>query len=170
MRRLLRHKVAIGALFAGLHFGMPIACAEEAGWSTSYDPRHRVFLSFRSVEGGPRHLLLGCLRDVDTFTVAAESIVGAPSDGKATLSLTNGAARYAVDGELAPDPDTRQPGFSVDGDLDAQARRELRRTLLPVLEGKGPIELAIGSARRELPALGLASALRRFKSVCFGGR
>lgn len=145
--------------------------AQEAGWSTSSDPRQRVFLSYRPGKDGPRALLLACLRDVDTFTIASEGVADAASSGeKATLTLANGEARYAADGEVSPDPDTGTPSFSTDIDLDAQTMRQLRSELLPVLDGKGPIQLTIGSAYRELPVAGLSAALKRFKSVCFGVR
>jgi hypothetical protein len=130
-----------------------------------------VFLSFRSAKDGPRALLLACLRDVDMFTIASEGVADARSNGqKATLTLANGEARYSTDGEVSPDPDSGTPSFSADIDLDAQTVRQLRNELLPVLEGKGPIQLSIGSAYRELPVSGLAGALGRFKSVCFGSR
>jgi len=169
--RSWRRWITIIALFACLSPLMLTASAEESGWSTSFDPRKRVFLSFRSVEDGPRTLLLGCLRDVDSFTIMSEGVAQAPSNGdKATLTLTNGELRYAADGEVSADPDTRTPNFSTDIDLDAATVRQLRTTLLPVLEGKGPIQLAIGPVHRNLPVSGLADALKRFKSVCFGIR
>ena len=163
--------VTIFALFACVYPLMLRASAEEAGWSASFDPRKRVFLSFRSVKDGPRTLLLGCLRDVDTFTIASEGVTEAPSVGvNATLTLTNGKIRYATHGEVSPDSDTGTPSFSIDIDLDANTVRHLLNSLLPVLEGNGPIQLTIGASHRDLPVSGLAAALRRFKSVCFGIR
>jgi hypothetical protein len=171
MQRSWRQWVAISALVAGFCLPMLTALAAAPGWSTSFDPRKRVFLSFRSVEDGPRDLLLACLRDVDTLTIDSEAVADAGSNGqKVTLTLTNGAARYAIDGEISPDPDSGAPGFSADIDLDAQTMRRLRHELLPVLEGKGLIQLTVGSAHRELPVSGLAAALKRFKSTCFGTR
>jgi len=46
--------------------------------------------------------------------------------------------------------------------------RRIRDTLVPVLEGTGPIVLTLGSLTRELPVAGLADALKRFKPACFG--
>ena len=159
------------ALFTWLCPLIPTASAQEAGWSASFDPRKRVFLSFRSVKDGPRNLLLGCLRDVDSFTIMSEGVAATSSLGdKATLTLTNGEIRYVANGEVSPDPDTGTPSFSVDIDLDADTVRQLKNGLLPVLDGKGPIQLTIGPAHRDLPASGLADALKRFKSVCFGMR
>jgi len=150
---------------------MLTASAEEPGWSTSFDSRKRVFLSFKSVKDGPRTLLLGCLRDVDSFTIVSEGVAAASSIGdKATLTLTNGEIRYVADGEVSPDPDTGTPSFSTDIAFNAATVRQLRNALLPVLESKGPIQLTIGPVHRDLPQSGLAAALRRFKSVCFGIR
>jgi len=71
---------------------------------------------------------------------------------------------------VSPDPDTGAPSFSVDLDLDADTTHQLRNDLLPVLDGKGTIQITIGSAQRELPLAGIATAMKRFKSVCFGIR
>lgn len=168
MLRSWPRRVAIIALFACLGLPMLKVLAAAPGWSTSFDPRKRVFLSFSSAKDGPRALLLACLRDVDMFTIASEGIPDARSNGqKATLTLENGEARYAIDGKVSPNPDTSVPGFSIDLDLDAQTVHQIRNELLPVLEGKGPIQLTIGPAHRELPVAGLADALKRFKSTCF---
>ena len=55
-------------------------------------------------------------------------------------------------------------------DADATMLRQLRAKLVPVLEGKGPIVLTIGSASRELPVAGLSKPWSGFKAVCFGQR
>ena len=148
---------------------MLTASAAKLGWATSFDPRKRVFLSFSSVKDGPRDLFLACLRDVDTFSIGSEGVADAASSGhKVTLTLANGDARYAVEGEVSPDQDTGTPSFSTDDvDLDQNSIRQFQKTLMPVLEGKGPIQLTIGTAHRELPVSGLSDALKRFKSVCF---
>jgi hypothetical protein len=169
MQRSWHRWIAIAVLSACVSLPARQTSAQEAGWSTSTDPRKRIFLSYRPAKDGPRTLLLGCLRDVDTFTIMSEGVADAASSGqKAMLTLANGAGRYAVDGEVSPDPDTGTPSFSTDIDLDAQTVRQLRSGLLPVLEGKGAIQLSMGSAYRELPMAGLPAALKRFKSVCFG--
>jgi len=163
--------IALGALAAGLCLPAFLAMADGAGWSISSDPRKRVFLSYGTAKDGPRALLLACLRDVDTFTVASEGVAEASSNGKkAALVLVNGNARYAVDGEISNDPISKTASFSVDLDLNKQTTQQLRRELLPVLEGKGPIELTLGPAHRELGVSGLAPALKRFSTACFGGR
>jgi hypothetical protein len=42
---------------------------DKPGWSVLTDPRRRAFLIFVPAADGPRVLTLGCLRDVDSFTV-----------------------------------------------------------------------------------------------------
>jgi len=171
MQKRWRRRLAITALLLGVGLPTLAAMAAAAGWSVWFDPRQRAFLSYSLVKDGPRALLLACLRDVDMFTIASEDVADAHSIGqKATLTLANGATRYAVDGEIARDPTSGTPSFSVDIDLDAQTVRQLRDGLFPVLEGKAPIELSIGSAHRELPLAGLPDALKRFKATCFGRR
>ena len=171
MERSRRRWVAVLGLFAGFCLPILTTLAVAPGWSTSFGPRKRVFLSFGAAKDGPRALLLACLRDVDMFTVASEGVADTSSNGqKATLTLQNGEARYTADGEVSADTDSGTPSFSADIDLDEKTARQLRQTLLPVFEGKGPILLTIGSAYCELPVAGLAEALKRFKSGCFGIR
>lgn len=171
MPGLWRRWIAIAAVATCLAASLHSASSQQTGWSTTFDPRKRAFLSYRVEAGGSRTLLLACLRDVDLFTVASEG-VAAPTGGrqKETLSLTNGATRYAIAGEVSLDPIAGVPTFAVDFDIDARSERRIKSELMPVLEGKGPLVLTIGSARRELPVAGLAAALTRFKSICFGTR
>ena len=87
------------------------------------------------------------LRDVDNFTVMSSGLrIGANNETKATLALSNGTARYAVDGEVEPDQATGMQAFNTDIDADAKVLRQISDALLPVLEGKGPIALMVGSA------------------------
>jgi hypothetical protein len=158
-------------LLLGQLTSVAAAPSGKSGWSTSFDPRKRVFLSYVARPGGPRNLVIGCLRDVDLFSVISEGVVDAESVGaNATLVLMNGQARYAAEGEIAPDPDIGTPTFSMEIDADSKELRRIRDVLLPVLERKGPIVLTVGTSSRELPVAGLAEALKRFKEVCFGSR
>jgi hypothetical protein len=60
--------------------------------------------------------------------------------------------------------------FNTDIDADVKALRQIGGVLLPVLEGKGPNALTIGSAELTLPTAGLTQPLLRFKMICFGSR
>ena len=140
---------------------------DKAGWSLTTDPRTRAFLKFVPTNDGPRILVLGCLRDVDSFMVLSEQ--GVASTQTVVLTLSNGTIRYTVEGKIEPDgAGVGQVGFVSEFDVDAKARQQLRVRLLPVLEGKGPIVMTLGSISRELPASDLSAPLRGFKSVCFG--
>ena len=140
---------------------------DKAGWSLTTDPRKRAFLKFVPTKDGPRILVLGCLRDVDSFMVLSEQ--GVASTQTVVLTLSNGTIRYTVEGKIEPDgAGVGQVGFVSEFDANAKARPQLRVRLLPVLESKGPIAMTLGSISRELPASDLSAPLRGFKSVCFG--
>jgi len=142
---------------------------DKAGWSLDTDPRKRAFLIFVPVKDGPRLLTLGCLRDVDSFTVLSQQDPGVPSGQGISLTLANGAAKYVVLGKFDPDgAGVGQPGFDAEFDADKKALVAIGAQLLPVLQGKGPIVLTVGSKTGELPIDGLSKSLARFKSVCFG--
>lgn len=145
--------------------------ADRAGWSVSVDPRKRAFLHYVPENGGDRVLTIGCLRDVDSFTVMSEGLtLGIDPKKKATLMLANGAARYAIDGEVEAGAMRGTPTFSAETDADRAALRQIGLSLLPVLEGKGQLTLSVGSAQLTLPTSGLTAPLSRLKTVCFGSR
>jgi hypothetical protein len=150
---------------------------DKKGWSVLTDPRKRAFLIWVPLADGPRVVTFGCLRDVDTFTVLSEDVADDQRPGPATLTVSNGKARYDVAGNIAPDPVVNQPIFSSDLPGDKKARSDIAAKLLPVLEGRGPIlyEIGLGAARNDMskslnsiPISGLAQPLTRFKSICFG--
>jgi hypothetical protein len=144
---------------------------DKQGWSLSSDPRKRVFLKFVPENDGPRILVLGCLRDVDSFIVLSEQDLGVGPGQDVVLTLQNGAAQYVVQGKFDPNGSgVGKAGFESEIDMDAKTLRQIRLKLLPVLEGNGAIELTVGSTSRELPVEGLRKALNGFKSVCFGQR
>ena len=78
---------------------------DKAGWSVQTDPRKRAFLHYVPVKDGPRVLMIGCLRDVDSFTVMSSGLQIGANETKAILALSNGASRYAVEGGVEPDAD-----------------------------------------------------------------
>ncbi len=144
---------------------------DKQGWSLSSDPRKRVFLKFVPENDGPRLLVLGCLRDLDSFIVLSQQDLGVESGEEVTLTLENGTAQYVVQGRFAPNGvGVGQAGFTTEVDGDAKALSQIRSKLLPVLGGKNPIVLTVGSTTRELPVAELGKALSGFKSVCFEQR
>lgn len=168
---LLATMTATFAMLAGTVSPASADQGDKQGWSLGSDPRKRVFLSFVPSNDGPRVLVLGCLRDVDSFIVLSEQDIGIGHGQAATLTLANGAARYVVEGKFDRDGGgVGRPGFAGEIDGDRKALQQIRAKLIPVLEGKGPMVLSVGSTSRELPVAGLAKPLSGFKSVCFGQR
>ena len=71
-RLLLAIMAATFAMFAGAVSPASADQGDKQGWSLGSDPRKRVFLRFVPANDGPRVLVLGCLRDVDSFIVLSE--------------------------------------------------------------------------------------------------
>src|SRR5262245_36978952 len=170
-RWLLALMAATSAIFAGTVSSASADQGDKQGWSLGSDPRKRAFLRFVPADDGPRLLVLGCLRDVDSFIVLSEQDIGIGHGQAATLTLANGTARYVVEGKFERDgAGVGRPGFASENDADGKALQRISAKLIPVLEGKGPIVLSVGSTSRELPVTGLAKPLSGFKSACFGQR
>lgn len=166
--------------WAGLALALAVASPamadpdDKAGWSVNTDPRRRAFLQWVDGEGGPRVLMLGCLRDVGTFTTMSYSVGEHDEIERVKLTLSNGQASFTVDGHTAPYPATDRSSFISDLDVTDKQLRTIGRQLLPVLEGKGDIRMTIdpgspsGAARTvTIPIAGIASVLNRFRTVCF---
>jgi hypothetical protein len=150
---------------------------DKIGWSAITDPRKRVFLIYAPAAGAPRALNFACLRDVDDLMVYSEGVAGNLPSGPATLTMSNGNARYHVAGEMALDLISKLPTFTSDLADDKKALSGISAKLLPVLQGSGPIlyEIASGTAPNgmskspsSIPVGGLAAPLAKFKSICFG--
>jgi hypothetical protein len=170
-RRWLLAMMAAIAMFAGAGSPGSADQGDKQGWSLGSDPRKRVFLRFVPANDGPRVLVLGCLRDVDSFIVLSAQDIGIGHGQAATLTLANGAARFVVEGKFERDgAGIGRPGFASEIDANGKALQQIRAKLIPVLEGNSPMVLSAGSTSRELPVAGLAKPLSGFKSVCFGQR
>ncbi|MDK9694860.1 MAG: hypothetical protein OEL76_00540 [Siculibacillus sp.] len=149
---------------------------DPAGWSVATDPRGRAFLKWVPEAGGPRILLIGCLRDVDEFFVSSVGVGGLPERASGVgLVLTVADADHVVYGDIEPDPDGGGPKFMHEADFDAAARKRMAKQLLPVLKAPGPIVLQVENGEPvELPLepipprAGIEEPLKRFEKVCFG--
>ncbi len=157
----------------------PVAAdtGDKIGWSAITDPRKRVFLIYVPTAGAPRALNFACLRDVDDLTIYSEGVAGNPPSGPATLTISNGNARYDVAGNIAPDLIGKLPTFTGELADDKTALSGISVKLLPILQGSGPIiyEISAGTAPdgilkspSSIPVRGLAAPLAKFKSICFG--
>lgn len=161
--------VAIGTWGAAL-----AGPGEDAGWSLSLDPRRRAFLIWRSQPGQARDLLVGCLRDVASFTARSETLGSLGEASRAQLVLTSGPMRFEAAGAISRDQDNGQSIFDSEVDIDGVKGQALVRQLMPVLEGRGEIRLTISAKpdsseimSRNIPVAGLAPLLKRFRAVCF---
>jgi hypothetical protein len=149
----------------------------KIGWSAITDPRKRVFLIYVPAAGAPRALNFACLRDVNNLTVYSEGVAGNLPSGPATLTISNGNARYDVVGNIAPDLISKLPTFTGELADDKKAVSGISAKLLPILQGSGPIlyEISAGTAPNDMskspssiPVSGLPASLAKFKSICFG--
>jgi hypothetical protein len=173
MRNRRYHRISKLAMTWGLLLALVVPAlagsGDKAGWSTDVDSRKRAFLKYVAADDGPRLLVLGCLRDVDSFIVLSEELTDARPADNVTLTLANGQARYSVQGRIEPDGISGKLGFTFERDANSKVLRAIRTQLLPVLDGKGAIRLTAGPLSRELPVSGLGAPVKRFKSVCFSG-
>jgi hypothetical protein len=142
---------------------------DKAGWSTDVDPRRRAFLKYVPANDGPRLLVLGCLRDVDSFIVLSDEPSEANPADNPTLTLSNGPAHYSVQGKMQSNGTPGKLGFAFERDAGSKELRAIGAQLLPVLKGKGPTRLTVGPFSNELPMFGIRVPLKRFRSVCFPG-
>jgi hypothetical protein len=155
--------------------GAAIADAgDPGGWSVDIDPRGRAFLKWVPEQGGPRNLVLGCLRDVGTFSTMSDAVGEHDEIDHVKLTLSNGPARFEVDGSITLDQIAGRSTFTSDLDVDEQQLRTIEGTLLPVLEGRADITITMapgtpaGSARTlQIPNAGMAASLGRFRDICF---
>lgn len=160
-------RLILGALFA---LALTPAFADKGdpqGWSISTDPRKRVSLRFVEEPDGPNVLLIACHRDTNMLGIYSAGLVdGAPRN--AMMSLQNGKVKYGLRGQTGVDDRTGYPVFAYQTDLDPKALQYLQSELMPVLQGKGPIQITIGEIKRDVPMTGLAAPLKQFAAICFG--
>lgn len=174
--------VAVSSLLAVTGFTLATQLAtpatadpgDKSGWSVNTDPRRRAFLQWVQADGGPRVIMLGCLRDAAMFTTMSSAVGERDEIKKVKLTLSNGPARFSVDGETTQYPAGGRSSFISDLDADDTRMRAIGRQLLPVLEGTGDITLTIepgtpsgAAATRTIPIAGLAAVLGRFQTTCF---
>jgi hypothetical protein len=170
MMRIWRwHSIVVVALGLVLGAALPVVAKQDdkPGWSFQTDQQKRALLIFVPAKDAPRSLTIGCLRTAEIFEVLVEDVGNVKTAVTGvSLTLTNGKASFEAKGEIGFFASTKS--FDSNMIVDANALRRIRDTLLPVLEGPGPIVLTLGSLKRELPVSGLADPLKRFKTACFG--
>lgn len=166
--------IAVLVLFANACNVVMADTGDPAGWSVATDPRQRAFLVWTPEPGGPRILMLGCLRDAEMFTTMSADVGERDEFRRATLRLSSGSHEFDVSGSVTHYPHLGRSSFISDLDADRRQMLALGRKLMPVLEGKNDITLTLtpgaagaSSKTRQLPLVGLAPALKIFARVCF---
>ncbi len=147
----------------------PAALAQDipAGWSVDVKPK-RAILSYAPEAGGPRHLIVACLRDSEEIGIYSTGI-GAPSAKPVVvMGLTNAGRKYSVRGDMGMDNLTNQPAFRYETNIDSRALGIFRAEFMPMLNGKGPLTVTIGDKTQQVPLTGLAEPLKKFSATCFG--
>jgi hypothetical protein len=99
-----------GGILVALLGPLAAGTGDKKGWSVVTDPRKRAFLIWTPAANGPRVLTFGCLRDVDSFTVLSQDTIGRSTG--ATLTVSNGTARFEVAGDVASDSVVGRPTFT----------------------------------------------------------
>ena len=163
-RNLARCALAFGAaLCASSAFAQDI----PAGWSVDVKPK-RAIMSFAPEAGGPRYLIVACLRDTDEIGIYSTGI--APPSGKpvVVLGLTNAGRKYSVRGDMGMDNLTNQPAFRYETNIDSRALSIFRAEFMPMLSGKGPLTVTVGDKSQQVPLAGVTEPLKKFSATCFG--
>ena len=166
MRRKELIRFALGlaaATLASTAFAQDI----PAGWSVDVKPK-RAIMSFAPEAGGPRYLIVACLRDTDEIGIYSTGI--APPSGKpvVVLGLTNAGRKYSVRGDMGMDNLTNQPAFRYETNIDSRALSIFRAEFMPMLSGKGPLTVTVGDKSQQVPLAGVAEPLKKFSATCFG--
>jgi hypothetical protein len=166
MRRKELIRFALGlaaATLASTAFAQDI----PAGWSVDVTPK-RAIMSFAPEAGGPRYLIVACLRDTDEIGIYSTGI--APPSGKpvVVLGLTNAGRKYSVRGDMGMDNLTNQPAFRYETNIDSRALSIFRAEFMPMLSGKGPLTVTVGDKSQQVPLAGVTEPLKKFSATCFG--
>jgi len=166
---MMRSNLARCALGFGAALCASAACAQDipAGWSVDVKPK-RAIMSFAPEAGGPRYLIVACLRDTDEIGIYSTGI--APPSGKpvVVLGLANAGRKYSVRGDMGMDNLTNQPAFRYETNIDSRALSIFRAEFMPMLSGKGPLTVTVGDKSQQVPLAGVAEPLKKFSATCFG--
>lgn len=118
--------------------------------------------------------MLGCLRDAETFTTMSYSVGAQDEIKRVKLTLSNGPASFAVEGDVTRYEAIKRSSFISDLDVNDAQMRAIGQKLIPVLEGALDVIMTMhpgtpsGAATTvKIPSAGLASVLPRFQKVCF---
>jgi hypothetical protein len=161
---LARFSLGFGAMFAA---SATLAQDVPAGWSVDVKPK-RAILSYAPEAGGPRHLIVACLRDSEEIGIYSTGIGTPSSKPVVVLGLTNAGRKYSVRGDMGMDNLTNQPAFRYETNIDNRALGIFRGEFMPMLSGKGPLTITVGDKSQQVPLTGVAEPLKKFSATCFG--
>jgi hypothetical protein len=153
----------VAALFASAASAQDV----PAGWSVDVQPK-RAILSYAPEAGGPRNLIVACLRDSEEIGIYSAGIAAASSKPVVVLGLTNAGRKYSVRGDMGMDNITNQPAFRYETNIDNRALGIFRAEFMPMLSGKGPLTVTVGDKSQQVPLAGVAEPLKKFSATCFG--
>ena len=163
----IRLAVLAAVILAGAAPAPATAQDIPEGWSVDIKPK-RAILSFAPTAGGPRHLIIACLRDSEEIGIYSTGIGGASSKPVVVMGLTNAGRKYSVRGDMGMDNLTNQPAFRYETNIDSRALGIFRAEFMPMLSGKGPLTVTIGDKSQQLPLTGVQAPLQKFSAACFG--
>lgn len=154
-------------VIAGAMAAPAVAQDIPEGWSVDIKPK-RAILSYAPAAGGPRHLIVACLRDSEEIGIYSTGIAAASSKPVVMMGMTNAGRKYSVRGDMGMDNLTNQPAFRYETNIDSRALGIFRAEFMPMLSGKGPLTVTIGDKSQQLPLTGVQAPLQKFSAACFG--
>jgi len=161
------YKIVVAAGVAVMAVGMAAAEDIPAGWSVETKPKGAI-LTYAPEKDGPRYLIVACLRDTDEIGVYSTGI-GVPSNKPVVvMQLTNAGRKYSLRGDMGQDNISRQPAFRYETNIDARALSIFRAEFMPMLAGKGPLNVTVGDKSQQVPLAGVQEPLKKFSTSCFG--
>ncbi len=146
-----------------------LAAAQDipAGWSVDVKPK-RAIMSYAPDAGGPRYLIVACLRDSEEIGIYSTGIALPSNKPVVVMGMTNAGRKYSVRGDMGMDNLTNQPAFRYETNIDSRALGIFRAEFMPMLSGKGPLTVTVGDKSQQVPLAGIAEPLKKFSAACFG--
>jgi hypothetical protein len=164
----MMRRIGLSVGFAAALFASAASAQDvPAGWSVDVQPK-RAILSYAPEAGGPRNLIVACLRDSEEIGIYSTGIAAASGKPVVVLGLTNAGRKYSVRGDMGMDNLTNQPAFRYETNIDNRALGIFRAEFMPMLSGKGPLTVTVGDKSQQVPLAGVAEPLKKFSATCFG--
>src|ERR1044072_1539404 len=136
--------IGVGLMVAGT------AAAQEipAGWSVETKPKGAI-LTHAPEKDAPRYLIVACLRDTDEIGVYSTGIGVPSSKPVVVMQLTNAGRKYSLRGDMGQDNISHEPAFRYETNIDARALSIFRAEFMPMLAGKGPLNVTVGEKSQQ---------------------